>query len=240
MPTDIVFESSESFPSPGGTYRVAVSSQTYAPNEAVSQAVVSEPGGGSGLIAFDAPRVSMGFVWNGDEELIVRYPDDLPAPRIDATNSSFGPGGRARVLYEAVPRSAIRPLHWMREGRLRTVAEERLERGTLLTVEIDNQLQYSYSYYDVGEPDSSSERLRAQGLQGGGCTWEGIVYGLVALHTSDILEDLELDPEGDGLCVRSTNRAALMTVAQLVAAAKHDRTLLETAIERARLDGQLE
>ncbi len=128
-----IFESSESVSSPSGTFSVSVSSLTFGPNEAVSQAVVSEPGGGSGLIGFPFPRVSMGFVWNSDKELIVRYPNDLPPPCIDATNCSFSLGGRGRVLYQAVSRNQIRPLRWTQAGKLRKVAEESLERGILLT-----------------------------------------------------------------------------------------------------------
>jgi hypothetical protein len=237
---DTIFEQSEPVTSPGGVYSVAVSSWTSSANEAVSQALVSAPAGGSGLIAFYSPRVSMGFVWNGDDELIVRYPDDLPAPRIDVTNRSFGHGGRGRVIYQAVSRADIRPLHWTREGELRTIAEEPLERGILLTFETDGQVQYSYSYYDVQESDSSSEALQAQGLQGGGYSWAGIVFGLVALRAPGILEEIDLDPEADGLAVRSANRSVLITVAELVATAKRSQALFDAAIQHARLAGQIE
>lgn len=240
MAKKTVFEYSESIASPSGTYSVAVSSQTSTSHKGLSQAIVSEPNGGSGLIAFYSPRVSMRFTWIRDDELRVRYPNNLPAPRIDATNSSFGPGGRGRVIYEAVPPNTIRPLRWARGGELRTLAEESLERGVLLTFKTDGRIEYSYSYYDVAEPDSSLEALQAKGLQGGGCSWAGIVHGLAALRAPDIIEELELDPEGDGLAIRSTNRAALITAARLVAAAKRDRSLLEAAIERAILDGQME
>lgn len=240
MPNHTLFEHSDPVSSPSGIYTAAVSSQTTSPNEGLSQAVVSEPNGGSGLIAFYSPRVSMGFVWNSDNELLVRYPNDLPPPRIDATNSSFGLGGRGRVIYQAVPQTDIPPLHWTPEGESRTVTEESLERGVLLTFDTGALREYSYSYYDVTESDSSSEALQAQGFQGGGCSWAGIAYGLVAIRAPEIMEDIELDPEGDGLAVRSTNRAALVTLAQLVATAKRDQALLDAAIKRANLDGQME
>jgi hypothetical protein len=240
MATKIVFERSESIASPSGVYTVSVSSRTGSPNQTVSQAIVSSPNVGSGLIAFYSPRVSMGFVWKSEHELIVRYPEDLPAPRIDAMNSSFGPGGKGRVIYEAVPRTDIRPLRWTREGEQRTVTEESLKRGVLVTIETGNRLQYSYSYCDAQAPDSSSKTLQAQGLQGGGYSWAGIVHGLVALRAPDIRDALDLDPEGVALFVRSTQRAALVTVAELVAAAKRDPALLQAAIERARRDGQME
>jgi hypothetical protein len=235
-----VFESSDELASPSGDYSVCVSSRESSPGSGVSQAMVSEPQGGSGLIAFYSPRVSMGFVWKSDHELVVRYPRELPAPRIDATNSSFGLGGKGTVTYEAVPQSDIEPLRWTREGALRTLKEKRLERGVLLTVETNGSVEHSYSYYDVNEPDSSADALEARGFQGGGYSWAGIVHGLVALRAPELLGKLELDPEGDGLAVRSTNRAALVTVAKLVAAAKRDETLLTEAIERARRDGEME
>jgi hypothetical protein len=238
MPSHTLFEASEPVSSPSGIYTVVVSSQTSSANEGLSQAVVSEPNGGSGLIAFYSPRVAMGFVWNSDDELVVRYPIELPPPRIDATNSSFGLGGR--VIYEAVPQADIPKARWAREGEHRTVTEESLERGVLLTFDIGDRREYSYSYYDVTESDSSSKALQAQGFQGGGYSWAGIAHGLVALQAPEIMGDIELDPEGDGLAIRSTNRAALMTVARLVAAAKSDQALLDAAIRRANLDGQME
>lgn len=168
MSSHTIFEQSDPVASPSGIYSVAVSSQTSLPDEGLSQAVVSEPNGGSGLIAFYSPRVSMEFVWNGDNELIVRYPKEQPTPRIDATNSSFGLGGRGRVIYEAVPQTDIRPLRWTPEGELRTVAEDALERGVLLTFDTGDHREYSYRYYDATESDSSSKALQAQGFQGGG------------------------------------------------------------------------
>jgi len=240
MPSHTLFEQSDPVTSPNGLYSVAVSSQSSLPNEGLSQAVVSEPNGGSGLIAFYAPRVAMEFVWNSDDELVVRYPSELPRPRIDATNSSFGLGGRGRVIYEAVPQSVLPPLRWTAEGELRTVTEEPLERGVLLTFDTGDRREYSYCYYDVTESDSSSQALQAQGFQAGGESWAGIVHGLIALHAPEIEPDIELDPEGDGLAVRSANRAALMTLARLVARAKKDPALLAAAIERAGLDGQME
>jgi hypothetical protein len=236
MSKQTVFEQSEIFRSPSGKYEATVCSQSSGPGQELTQAIVAE----SGLIAFYAPRVSMAFEWNGDEELLVRYPDDVPAPRIDATNSSFGPGGRCRVIYRAVPRSQVPPLQWTRAGELRVVAEESLERGALVTLETDGRVEYSFSYYDVDEPDSSAEALQARGLQGGGETWAGIIYGLVALRAPHLSDQLELDPESDGLAVRSSERAALLEVARLVATAKRDEAVLEAAISRALEDDQIE
>jgi Immunity protein 51 len=233
------FETSESFPSPSGIHRASVSSQKSSRGD-LSQAMVERPDGGSGLVAFYRRRVSMAFVWKGDYELVIRYPSELPAPRIDATNRSFGRGGRGKVIYEAVPGSDIKPLRWTRTGELRVTATEQLERGALLTFETNGRVDYSYSYYDVREPDSSVNELLALGLQAGGETWAGIIQGLVALRAPTLAKDLDFDPEADGLAVRSTSRAVLVRVAKLVAAAKRKRSLLVAAIERARLDGRME
>ena len=181
----------------------------------------------------------MGFAWNSDNELIVRFPNDLPSPRIDATNNSFGPGGGGRVLYEAVPRNQIRHLRWTQEGELRKVAEP-LERGILVTFETNDGIFYSYSYYDIYESDSSHDALEARGLQAGGYSWAGIVHGLVIIQAPEIIDDLDLDPEGDGLAIRSKSREALITVARLVAAAKRDPKLLDKAIRRAERDERME
>ncbi|MGC4065090.1 MAG: Imm51 family immunity protein [Polyangiaceae bacterium] len=240
MPNQTIFEHSEPVLSPGGTFTVTVSSQTSTANGGLSQAVVTGPNGGSGLAAFYSPRVSMGFEWRSDHELVIRYPCELPPPRIDATNSSFGSGGTGRVIYEAIPQAHIQPLRWTRDGDLHLVTEESLERGVLLTFEIEGRREHSYTYYDVNESDSSSEALQSQGFQGGGYSWAGIVHGLVALHAPEHMKTSELDPEGDGVAVRSTNHGALITVAQLVARVKKDRTLMAAAIDRARLDGQME
>lgn len=233
-------ESSESILSPNGVFGVSVSSQTFDSDKGLSQAVVSSLGQGSGLIAFYLPRVSMGFVWNSDYELVIRYPNDLPPPRIDATNNSFGRGGRGRILYEAVPRDQIRPLQWTQVGELRVMAEEPLERGILVTLKTDDGVAYSYSYYDIYESDSSRYVLEARGLQAGGYSWAGIIYGLVSIQAPEIIDVLDLDPEGDGLVIRSTSRKALITVSRLVAAAKHDPKFLDEAIKRAERDAQME
>jgi hypothetical protein len=102
-----IFEESEPVVSPNGRYSVVVSSQNSGPKRSLSQAYVSHSNGGSGLIAFYEARVPMSFMWRTDDELVVRYPDDLPAPCIDATNTSYGLGGGGRVVYEPVPREQI-------------------------------------------------------------------------------------------------------------------------------------
>jgi len=182
----------------------------------------------------------MRFEWRGDDELVVSYPDDLPPPRIDATNTSYGFGGRGRVTYQGVPRSEIPELRWVREGGGQVSAPESLERGTLVAIEENGETVYSYSYYDVHEPDSSASALRARGFQGGGPSWAGIIHGLVALRAPTIATEIHLNDESDGLSVESDNRAALIRVAELVATAKRDPSLLDAAIQRAQADGEME
>ena len=240
MSKRIVIESSESVLSPSGIFSASVSSRTNGSNEGLSQAMVSGKDRGSGLIAFYFPRVPMNFVWNSDNELIVRYPNDLPHPRIDATNSSFGFGGKGQVLYEAVPRNQIRHVRWTQESKLIVIAEEPLERGILVTFETGDGIKYMYSYYDIYESDSSHNTLEARGLQSGGNSWAGIIHGLVSIQAPEIYDDLELDPEGDGLAIHSKSREALIKVARLIDKAKRDPRLLDEAIKQAERDKQME
>jgi len=233
-------EASEPVVAPGGEYNAVVSSQTFGSGEGQSQAIVSSPRGGSGLIAFLSARVSMRFEWRGDDKLIVSYPDDLPAPRIDATNSSFGQSGRGRVTYQAVPPRDIPEVRWTREGGAEVTERQSLDRGDLTALRENGATTYSYSYYDVSEADSSAGALIARGLQGGGESWAGIIYGLVALRAPTIASEIEFDPESDGLVVRSDSRHALLEVAELVAAAKRDPELLDAAIRRAQADSEME
>jgi hypothetical protein len=235
-----IFEESEPVVSPNGRYSVVVSSQNSGPKRSLSQAYVSHSNGGSGLIAFYEARVPMSFMWRTDDELVVRYPDDLPAPCIDATNTSYGLGGGGRVVYEPVPREQIAAVHWTRVGDFEVLSEQQCERGVLITTRTGKQREHCYSYYDVREADASTALLQARGLQGGGESWAGVVQALVALKKPAIALDIELDPEGDGLAVRSRKRSALVEVAKLVAAAKRDETLLLLALEHARREGELE
>jgi hypothetical protein len=100
--------------------------------------------------------------------------------------------------------------------------------------------EFIYQYYDVHEPDSHSNALQAQGWQGGGPTWEGIIYGLLELRSPSTLQEIRFDAEGDGLAIWSRKRTALESIAQLVAEAKASSTLLNEAIERAKRAGRME
>ncbi len=60
------------------------------------------------------------------------------------------------------------------------------------------------------------------------------------IRAPEIINDLELDPEGDGLFIGSRSREALIAVACLVAAAKRDPQLINEAIRHAERDEQME
>ncbi len=221
-----------------GLFTVAVSSQTFANGEALSQAIVGSARGGSGLIAFDSARTPLRFKWKSDYDLVVSYPNDMPPQKIEANHLSFA--GRGRVKYQAVARNEIPELRWTRQLSREHSVPEVLERGELIAIEEKGKTIYSYVYYDTSEPDSSAQALEERGFQGGGYTWAGIINGLVALRAPQLEQAISLDPEGDGLSVVSTNREALLQVAELVAAAKKDPALLDQAIARAEVDGMME
>jgi len=233
-------EVSDEFPSPSGQHFAYATSTTGAAGDLTQACVESVAGIGSGLVAFEVARVPLDFLWTDDDTLTIRYPDDVPAPRIDGTNQSFGLGGRGKVTYEAVPRDTIEPLTWEAEGTAEVVSEEALERGHLVGLETEAGTTYVYSYYDVDEKDSSYAAFEARGLQGGGYTWSGIVHGLVAIHMPHLASKLEPIPEGDGLNIESKSRDALLKVAGLIAHAKSDPELLDAAIKRATDDGEME
>jgi hypothetical protein len=82
--------------------------------------------------------------------------------------------------------------------------------------------------------------LQAAGFQGGGYTWEGIVYGLLKLRSPETIAAVQFDAEGEGLAIWSHRRDALETISKLVIEAKSDCALLAQAIETAERDGRME
>jgi hypothetical protein len=177
--------------------------------------------------------------WNGDDELVVSYPDDVPPPDLRTANRTFGRGGRGRVTYRAVPRREIPEVIWTRDGEGAVDERTTLERGVVVALSRDGETSYSFSYADSFEPDPSVEWLQERGFQGSGDTWAGIVYGLVARHELALWPRLELDPESGSLSVTSRDREAVLTVARLVARAKREPAELEAAIRRAVQDGRM-
>ena len=99
---------------------------------------------------------------------------------------------------------------------------------------------YSIAYYDVHEADSDYSYLSSQGYQGGGPSWEGILYGLLKIKDPDLLQRIEFDAEGDGLVINGTNRADLEKIALWIDDVKADRKLMQRAIMMANIDGRME
>ena len=99
---------------------------------------------------------------------------------------------------------------------------------------------YSIAYYDVHESDSDYTYLVSQGYQGGGPSWEGIIYGLLKIKDPDLLPQIEFDSEGDGLVINADNKAALEKIAWWIDDVKADRKLMQRAIMMANIDGRME
>lgn len=99
---------------------------------------------------------------------------------------------------------------------------------------------YSIAYYDVHEPDSDYTYLASQGYQGGGPSWEGIIYGLIKIKESGLLSRIEFDAEGDGLVINAKNKEDLEKIAQWIDHVKADRKLMQRAIMLANIDGRME
>lgn len=96
--------------------------------------------------------------------------------------------------------------------------------------------KYRYDYYDVYEPDTHVGYLNSRGYQGGGPTWEGIIYGALTLKSPSTLDEIRFDAEGDGLAIWSSSRDALETIGELVGELKGDEDFLKVAVERAEED----
>ena len=100
--------------------------------------------------------------------------------------------------------------------------------------------RFAYDYYDVSEPDSHTAFLQARGLQGGGPTWAGIVFGLLKLRRPELISEIDLDDEAEGLRVWSKSRSALESIGSLVTEAKANEKLLLQAIDVAQREGGFE
>ena len=112
-----------------------------------------------------------------------------------------------------------------------------IARGSIIQI---SKTEFRYDYYDVNEKDSDFEFLIAKGYQGGGPSWEGIVYGILTLENPKILTEIRFDAEGEGLSIISSSKASLEKIALLVAKVKSNRSLLLKAIERAKKDQHME
>ena len=96
-------------------------------------------------------------------------------------------------------------------------------RGNIIVL---SENDYRFDYYDVSESDSHSDYLQQEGYQGGGYSWEGIVYGAIKLSEPSILNSIRFDPEADGLAIWSQDRTSLEKIGRLIAVMKTDDKIL--------------
>lgn len=232
---DIVIESAGGLRSPDGRVEIGATSTTYSDGRAVTQVIASYDRGGSGLIAFHEPRVSVAVEWVGNTRVVVSYP-----ARLTPSNTHNTVVEGARVEYKPVPESKLPALKWVVESRIRGGQRRRQRRGSIVEITTDGRTRYRYDFYDTEGKGSHTKRLLARGYQAGGETWAGIIHGLLKLRAPELLVGIEMDPEADGLAIWSDSKATLTKVAKLVAAAKAHDGLLEAALQQATRDGQIE
>jgi len=104
-------------------------------------------------------------------------------------------------------------------------------RGNLIVIA---ENAYRLDYYDIDETDSHIDYLRKQGFQGGGYSWEGIVYGAIMLSDPNIMNLIQFDPEAEGLAIWSTDKATLEKIGRLIAVVKTDKQILKECITVAK------
>ncbi len=110
-------------------------------------------------------------------------------------------------------------------------------RGNLIKVGTD---EYRLDYYDVSEKDSHYNFLSANGYQGGGPSWLGIVYGAAHLSDPQLLTNIRFDDEAEGLAIWSSDKETLLKIGRLISVMKSDEAILKQAIQVAEQDGEME
>jgi hypothetical protein len=194
--------------------------------------------GGGGVFAVDEANVALDLRWIDDDHLIIGYPERLRPSKhehsiqnydqhVAVSYETFGDGG---MFVPQPPPPAPKPAESI------IVHGKRL-RGQL--VELADG-RYRYDYDDVDEPDSTAPQLMTKGYQGGGPSWRGIVFGVVALKQPGLMNELELDDEGDGLSIFCARRETLVRVAELITEVKGDPELMNQAIAKAVAAGEME
>lgn len=106
-----------------------------------------------------------------------------------------------------------------------------LIRGNIIEI---GENDYRFDYYDVSESDSHSDYLQKKGFQGGGYSWEGIVYGAIELSDPSILNSIRFDPEAGGLAIWSRDKTSLEKIGRLIAVVKTDNEILMECMEIAQ------
>jgi len=99
---------------------------------------------------------------------------------------------------------------------------------------------YGIAYYDVNEADSDYDYLSSQGYQGGGPSWEGILYGLLKIKDPKLLNRIQFDAEGDGLVINGESKRDMEAISFWIDEVKADRKLMQRAIMMANIDGRME
>lgn len=205
------------------------------------------PQGGSGVFAINACNVPLRLRWKDRSTLVIAYPQALTPSKkeFQARNyadivhieyETYADGGeRVGTIREAPLPAQAAPKG--PRGPSPLVVNGKILRGKIVDIAAS---KFRYDYYDVHEPDSSYQVLHAQGYQGGGPSWAGIVYGLAKLRRPAVLAHIEVVEEGDGLSVWADDRRTLVAIAELVTAAKADAALLQQAINAAVAAGQME
>ena len=104
-------------------------------------------------------------------------------------------------------------------------------RGNIITL---TENDYRFDYYDVSESDSHLDFLQKKRFQGGGYSWEGIVYGAIKLSDPSILNSIRFDSEAEGLAIWSSDKSSLEKIGRLIAVLKTDDEILLECISVAK------
>ncbi|MDB5310470.1 MAG: hypothetical protein JWO38_4672 [Gemmataceae bacterium] len=81
--------------------------------------------------------------------------------------------------------------------------------------------------------DATNAIFEAEGLEGGGYGWHGVVDALIRMQAPKIKRRLQFDPEGSAFVVLSKSRDALVQVAHLIRSAVADPDILRAALKKA-------
>lgn len=121
---EVVVETAAVSRSPDGRVEVQPISTSYPDGKALTQVVASHAGGGSGLVAFQAPRVPVAIEWIGNTKIVTSYPSDM-----EPSNTHNNVVAGANVEYKPVPTSDLPALKWAVENTHHVAAPEKQVRG---------------------------------------------------------------------------------------------------------------
>ncbi|PNY79971.1 Imm51 family immunity protein [Deinococcus koreensis] len=92
--------------------------------------------------------------------------------------------------------------------------------------------RYSLIFDDFGPSASVFEN---HGSEAGGYAWHAACVGLVEEHAPELAGRLQYDPESSMFAAYSTDRAALLHLAELIRQAQSDHAMLDQALGRVNL-----